>query len=248
MKRYLKKNWENPMEYPKINSLWKREGWYFDETTKNDPLKKNAKHTLIPCDYAREEFANIKFWDVEEKIDGTNIRVIYKDGQVTFGGRTKYAQIPCHLLDYLVANFSTPSLLESVFGERSDASTEIILYGEGFGPKIQSGGYYSDNPGFCLFDVKIGHWWLDKDVIRYKIAPALGVSSPPVLMKNASIDDVITLVKRKLPSIFALNDPKHEHVMEGVMCRPNPPMLFRNGDPIIFKLKCKDFKDVGTEN
>jgi len=227
------------MEYPKINSLWKREGWYFDEQCKKDPTKQAGRQSFIIGDYASEEFGNIKYWDVEEKIDGTNIRVFYKDGQVRFGGRTKDAHIPCHLLDYLQGTL-TPGLLGSRFADKDGSGTGVILFGEGFGPKIQAGGYYSDKPGFCLFDVKIGHWWLEKDTVR-GLATLLGVHTPPTVMLHSTEEEILQYVREKKCSLFAMNDPKHEHVMEGVICRPIKQMLFRNGDPIMFKLKCKEF-------
>lgn len=223
------------MEYPKIHSLWKREGWYFDEQCKKDSSKQAGRQSFIVGDYACEEFGNIKEWDVEEKIDGTNIRIFYKDGEVRFGGRTKDAQIPTHLLDYLQDTF-TPSLLRARFADKAGIGTQVILFGEGYGPKIQSGGYYSDKVGFCLFDVKVGDWWLEKTVIRHDIAPSLGVVSPPFIGVFGE-DEIIRLVKQKGDSIFA----KDKHVMEGVICRPKKLMLFRNGDPIIWKLKCKEF-------
>ncbi len=231
------------MEYPKIHSLWKREGWYFDEQCKKDPSKQAGRQSFIVGDYACEEFGNIKEWDVEEKIDGTNIRVLYKDGEVRFGGRTKDAQIPTQLLDYLQDKF-TASLLHARFADKAGVGTQIILFGEGFGPKIQSGGYYSDKVAFCLFDVRVGSWWLEKDVVRHKVTEELGVVAPPCLMKNATEEEIIDFVKQKHFSRFAMNDPKHEHVMEGVICRPKKLMLFRNGDPIMWKLKSKEFPNV----
>ena len=81
------------MHYPKINSLWKRE------------LDTGRKY-LIADEYACEEFKNIKTWRVTEKIDGTNIRIIYRDGVVSMRGRTDDAQIPPKLLTFLQANFN----------------------------------------------------------------------------------------------------------------------------------------------
>lgn len=226
-------------EYPKIHSLWKREGWYFDEQCKKDPSKQKGRQSFIVGDYACEEFGNIKYWDVEEKIDGTNIRVFFKDGQVRFGGRTKDAQIPCHLLDFLQSHF-TPERLLSVFPDKDGHGSDLILFGEGFGPKIQSGSYYSDKPGFCLFDIKIGPWWLEKQAVR-EISGKLGIVSPPFLCEFATEAEIVDFVKEKHPSFLAANDPDEKYIMEGVICRPQKQMLFRNGDPIMYKLKCKEF-------
>ncbi len=76
-------------EYPKINSLWKREGFDFVQTGKKPTSKK-----LIEGDHSCPEFANIFLWSVDEKIDGMNIRIMYKEGQVSYAGRTKDAMIP----------------------------------------------------------------------------------------------------------------------------------------------------------
>ena len=49
------------MIYPKINTIWKRD----------------EKGYILEGDYSAEEFKNIKEWDVSEKIDGMNMRVLY---------------------------------------------------------------------------------------------------------------------------------------------------------------------------
>jgi hypothetical protein len=232
------------MKYPKINSLWKREGWYYDEAVKkNTPpsLQKN-RQKFIEGDYACPEFANINNWLVTEKIDGMNIRIICKretfdrPWNIEFRGRTDNAQLPPKLLAYLQEHF-TSELIESVFG--FDAH-EIILYGEGYGEKIQSGGYYSKEQRFVLFDVKIGFWWFEFDNV-IDSAQKLGVPHVPVL--NLPRDDkknIIEYVKARPYSKYAENT----HISEGVVARAYPMVLFREGTPIKFKLKCKDFKDV----
>lgn len=228
------------MEYPKIHSLFKRREF-------QKGLPKGRHGDLIPGDYACEEFGNIKLWDVEEKIDGTNIRVMMHRSQllgspllgpeqctVEFGGRTKDAQIPCQLLSELQKIF-TPVSMDAAF----PTAFNVTLFGEGYGPKINSGGLYSSQPGFCLFDVKIGSWWLERASVR-EVAEKLGVSTPPHFGFMEE-EEIICFVMNKIPSAFAKNDPKSDLVMEGVMCRPKKLMLFRNGDPIQFKLKCKEF-------
>jgi hypothetical protein len=226
------------MEYPKINSLWKRQGWYFDEKEKKncDSSRQKDRQTFIQGDYACVEFGNIVFWDVEEKIDGTNIRIFYDEGNVRFGGRTKDAQIPTFLLDYLQAKF-TQDLLHKVFPcKEEEPYPKVILFGEGYGPKIQSGGYYADEVGFCLFDVYVNGWWLEKNVVRHKIGLELGVPVPPFVGIMTELE-IVDYIKSKPRSAFAQIE---DHLIEGVVCRPNPLMLYRNGNPIMMKLKIKD--------
>lgn len=208
------------MKYPKIDTLWKRD--------------EDNKFRIIEGDYSKIEFANIKKWNITEKIDGTNTRVVYENGSVIFGGRTDNAQIPTRLLQYLQTTF-TPSLLNSVF---SDAG-KVILFGEGYGAKIQKGGglYRKDN-AFILFDVWVDGWWLLRDSME-DIAIKLDIKCVP-LLGLMSVDEAVKYVKSK-PKSRISEEPK---VAEGIVACAVPTMLFRNGNPIVWKLKVKDYADM----
>ena len=71
-------------------------------------------------------------WTGTEKINGTNIRIIWDEESVRFGGKTDNAQLPIPLITYLIEHFTV---------ERLEAALEgpVTLYGEGFGGKIQKG-------------------------------------------------------------------------------------------------------------
>lgn len=47
------------------------------------------------------EFLKDSTWEMTEKIDGTNIQVVWDGHRVSFGGRTENAQIPAHLVNKL---------------------------------------------------------------------------------------------------------------------------------------------------
>lgn len=212
------------MEYPKINSLWKRE------------IDKNPKK-LIEGLPSCEEFSSVHWWRVHEKIDGTNIRISFQKEESgncigpLFEGRTKDAQIPCHLLAYLQNHF-TSTRLSSQF----QPGVKVTLFGEGYGPKIQSAGEnYRSTPGFILFDIWISGWWLKSEDAE-KIAKELEIPFAPFL-GYMSEKDAIDLVKSKPLSRCSQNP----QMMEGIVCRSEPLMLFRDGKPIMWKLKCKDF-------
>lgn len=77
-------------EYHKIQTVFLR-----DPTTKFK--------TLLEGEFALPEFkylANNK-WVFTEKVDGTNIRVMFDGQQITFGGKTDDAQIPAFLVTRL---------------------------------------------------------------------------------------------------------------------------------------------------
>jgi hypothetical protein len=225
------------MQYPKINSLWKRQGWYFDESKKKDASYQKNRQSFIIGDYSEPEFGIFNKWRVEEKIDGTNIRIMWQPiqldsyPQLRFGGRTEDAQIPCHLLDYLQSTFT-----EEKFINQFPNANRVILFGEGCGPKIQKvGSSYSSSPKFILFDVWIGGWWLKREDVA-KLANDLGIESAPDLGIMTE-QEIIEFVKSKPLSKCSIIP----QMIEGIIARPDPLCMFRNGSPIMWKLKCKEF-------
>jgi ATP-dependent RNA circularization protein (DNA/RNA ligase family) len=217
------------MEYPKINSLYKRE--------------LNRDRSLVIGSYSCEEFASINRWIIDEKIDGTNIRIMRNpNGDLYIGGRTERAQISCNLLSYLNITFNK-EILDKVFQEDDyGVCPHFILYGEGYGTNIQSGGYYRKDVSFILFDVFMNGWWLQKEDVMI-IADKLGIEHTPIISKSNlyvdwTIPEIVEYVKSKPRSIIAQDD----HEIEGIIARAHPQMLFRTDKlPIMFKLKCKDF-------
>ncbi len=215
-----------------MQTLWKRH----EETGK-----------ILEGQYSLEEFSMINKWQVQEKIDGTNIRIRFylipacysntmKDIlAVEFKGRTDEAQIPPHLLKYLYEHF-TIERLSKIFDLNKKA--EITLFGEGYGPKIQGpGGNYREDAGFILFDIKVGDWWLTQYDVE-KIAESLEIPYAPIIGRMNK-EEIIEYVKSKPLSLCS----RIPQVMEGIIARTDPLLLLRNGDRLIFKLKVKDFKD-----
>lgn len=224
------------MEYFKINSLWKRKGWYFDQEKKKSPDYQKGRQSFNIGDYACEEFGNVKKWHVEEKIDGTNIRVIFKDRKVSFGGRTKNANIPALLLENLMRTF-TDSLMQARFCKDGNMP-HFILFGEGYGPKIQkAGSSYRSDPGFILFDVWCQGWWLKREDVK-DVADQFDIPCAPKIGIMTE-EEVVAYVKSKPMSLCS----EKPQVMEGVICRADPLLLFRNGKPVLWKLKCKEFEN-----
>ena len=98
----------------------------------------SKRKTLIEGEWTLPEFEYLagNAWTFTEKVDGTNIRVIFKDSGVTFGGRTEDAQIPAKLVERLNERFlPMVAKLGEVFVDGA-----AVLYGEGYGAKIQKGG------------------------------------------------------------------------------------------------------------
>ncbi len=212
------------MEYPKITTLFER-----------DP-EQNFKR-VIEGKYAKPEFEYLKNadWEFTEKVDGTNIRVILKPDDVEFRGKTDNAQIPPFLLDRLAVVFTSfPARYAVVFPN----TPEVILCGEGYGAKIQKGGgnYIPDGVDFILFDVYIGGYWLEPDNVR-DVGIQVGVKRVPVLGVGP-ITNLIEWPKYGFKSRITAN---LDTDAEGIVARPRVQLFNRQGERIIWKLKCKDF-------
>jgi hypothetical protein len=215
------------MKYPKINSLWKRDA-------DND-------YVIMPGEFSCEEFSVIDSWQVSEKVDGTNIRIFFDGIDVRFAGRTDNAQLPPHLLAYLQATFTVERLERAFVCD----SPNVVLFGEGYGVKIQKGGgLYRPDISFALFDVFANGWWLQQRVVR-EIADGMGIDTvAPKYTCVLKKDEIVELVKSRPQSPIA----QEARVIEGLVARSCPLMLFRDGSPIMFKLKVSDYEKLEARN
>ena len=124
----------------------------------------------------------------------------------------------------------TEELFEQKFGE-----SEVTLYGEGYGKKIQKvGSLYRDDVSFILFDVMIGQTWLRRDSVE-DIAKAFGVDVVPIVGAGG-IYDAVEYVRTHPRSEINSAAP-----MEGVVARPAVELLDRMGRRVIVKIKACDF-------
>jgi hypothetical protein len=198
------------------------------------PFKRHVsgpdKNRLIPWSWTSPELevlADIP-WRFTEKVDGTNIRVIWDGHKPEFRGRTDKAELPPKLLTTLIEMFPE-ELLEQKFSHDS-----VILFGEGYGAGIQKGGgNYRDDNSFILFDVKIGDWWLLREDVE-DIAQALGIDVVPI-RSTTTLREMIDIMSRYelASSVAKITIP----VAEGVVGSPKIPLFSRKGERIIVKLK-----------
>ena len=230
------------MEYPKIQTLFKRD--------------ENNKYVIIPDQYSEPIFEFIDRWFVSEKIDGTNVRIFYSyqmEGEsLEFGGKTDNAQLPVFLFKKLMEIFDKEKLRKVFVSENNEGRLmpiRVILYGEGFGKGIQKGGnYIKDGVDFALFDVyvyaeddrSIRGWWLERHNVL-DVAEKLGIKMVPENVLVYTKFEIINYVKNKAKSMISEND---DYIAEGIVARADPPILFRNGHPVMFKLKVKDFTQL----
>lgn len=213
-------------KYHKIQSVYKR-----------DPETKFS--TFLEGQYSIPEFEYLadNEWVWTEKIDGTNIRVYLENANgedfskttVRFEGRTDKAQTPTFLVEELTRLFPPEKFL------MFDTDAPVVLYGEGYGAKIQKGGgnYISDGVSFILFDVRVGQWWLERDAVN-DLADALGVRYVPTI-GTGTLSEAIEFVREGFDSQWG------DFESEGIVARPTVELFTRSGHRIITKIKCKDF-------
>lgn len=206
-------------EYNKIETLYNRD------------IEGSKK--LIEGEYRSKavEFCEDLTWQFTEKIDGTNIRVMWDGHKVTYGGRTERASIPAHLMNKLIELFGseeTEQLFEQIFGEK-----EVIFFGEGYGVKIQNGGLYRPDVSFILFDVMINGNYQDRAMVE-QAAKQFGLEIVPIVLEG-TLQEGVDYVKSKPMSTIGTAP------MEGLVGRPKVELQDRCGNRLIVKLKVRDF-------
>ena len=209
-------------EYHKIQTCFKR-----DEKTKR----------IIEGDWTLPEFKLLKdiSWVFTEKVDGTNIRVIWNGQSVLFGGKTDNASIPVPLL-YKLQELFEGTIKKQVFIDKFGSEpTEVCLYGEGYGNKIQKHGanYIPDGVDFVLFDVKIGDWYLLREDIE-DIAKTFNLKVVPIIGEG-TLTEAIEMTRNGFDSLWG------NFKAEGIVARPKVELKTRKGERIIAKIKSRDF-------
>lgn len=217
--------------YPKIETLFDRE----PKTFKVIEDKIRLPEFLLP-----------KIWRITEKIDGTNVRICYNKQQMEIYGRTENAQMPTFLYNYLQQTFTLEKFQQAFPDIKEDM--KVILYSEGYGPKIQKGGgNYRKDVSCRLFDVKVDRWWLEPENIE-NVAKKMCVETVPTI-GDMTIEEAVAYVKSCPQSKVAMYEyegpvlTSGKYVsMEGIVARTVPLLLRRNGERLMWKLKYNDFK------
>jgi len=204
--------------YPKIPGPFKREQekpFLLTDTWSSPELKYLADNN----------------WVWTEKIDGTNVRIIWDGYNITFGGRTDKAQMPKTLTATLEQLF--PDGADTVF-EQLWGDTPAVLFGEGYGPGIQKGGWYRDNVGFALFDVKVGDWWLSQDDVA-DVAKTWNLETVPYVFTD-TVHEAIYQIQLGHRSYY-----DDSRLAEGMVGVPTVPLFGKRGNRIMVKVKAVDF-------
>lgn len=174
-------------------------------------------------------------WVFTEKVDGTNIRIMWNGKDVVYAGRSNNAQLHVPLiykLDEMFKVLPQRKKFEEIFGTDE---IDVVLYGEGYGARIQKGGgnYNPDGVNFVLFDVAINRLYLERENVE-DIANKLGIKVVPII-GHGTLNEAIEFTKKGFKSQWG------DFIAEGIVARPRTELLTRRGERIITKVKYKDF-------
>lgn len=216
-------------EYQKIETVFER-----DPATKKLIYGKYRNRTV--------EYLKNNTWWITEKIDGTNIRVVWDGYAFNFYGRTDKADIPSPLLAKLdeIFDYEQEQVFEQMFGEK-----EVIIFGEGIGEKIQCG-LYGKEYRLLVFDIMINNKYLQLDQ-AFEIAKELGLETVPTLLEGYDLLNAIDYISEvaKDLTMFPYSCVTMQQVkIEGVVARPILTIYDNNFDRVLVKIKCRDHKEL----
>ena len=210
-------------EYHKIETIFER-----DMDGNKKLIEGKFRNPLV-------EYLKDNEWVFTEKIDGTNIRIMWDGHKVTFNGRTDRAELHGHLVERLNELFSgnvNEELFEQKFGEN-----QVMFIGEGYGAGIQKGGGdYIDRKDFILFDVMVNDIFLERENVE-EIAKSFNLEVVP-LIPVKTIGEAVEYVKSKPLSTVG----KCLKEIEGVVGTPKYRITDFRGNRVIVKIKVEDFK------
>jgi hypothetical protein len=222
-------------KYHKIDTVWKRD--------------EENRYAIQPGEYSSgilEALSDID-WVWHEKVHGRNHRVIFR-GETGGGetpviehrGKSDNAEMPGFLMNR-VEDMFTPDMMRGAFED-----TDVCLYGEAYGRKINGGSGYSDSHSFCLFDVRIGEWWLEREDV-FGIAQDLGLQYPAI-KGIGSLQDACDLIEEtvddKITASIGDTSQEDRAPIEGFILRPAVQLFDRHGKRILSKIKYKDYEKL----
>lgn len=179
---------------------------------------------------ALADLSNAGLWVATEKVDGTNIRILWDGHEVNFGGRTERAELPVPLLTHLQETFHE-EVFEQTFGE-----TPVVLFGEGYGGKIQGGGKYSPTQTFVGFDVAVNGKYLRPGDAEGVFLDWFQIPFVPVRGVDLTLWEAIDKVEKRFDSAWEGVEP------EGLVLRTRQGLQDHRGNRLIVKIKGVDFR------
>lgn len=210
----------------------------------NTLYKRDEKGKIMIGEFSRPEFEYLHNlpWIAYEKIDGTNMSYYWDGHTLEIHGKTENASIPNSLINKM-STMVTKEMMEKVFPLKYDESGNeipmlIIIYGEGYGAKIQKcgGRYMSKDVNFRVFDINIDDWWLELDDVK-DICNKLNLEMA-VPYGELTIQEAEEMVIKGFKSTISEDETL---IAEGLVLRPKVQLFNKRGERIMVKIKYCDY-------
>ncbi len=165
---------------------------------------------------------------VTEKLHGGNGKIVWHNGRIYVGSRTRWLQTS-------IRSLWTRAMLESDQASRlaalCEACPDVVFYGEVFGP-VQELRYGLQEPEFAIFAAcERGVWWWSEKL--FAALAKFDVLEAPALFKGAYDRDKIAALAEGDTNI---NSAPEGHMMEGVVIVAEPPRRDPNIGRVALKL------------
>lgn len=210
----------------------------------NTLYKRDEKGKIMIGEFSRPEFEYLHNlpWIAYEKIDGTNMSYYWDGHTLEIHGKTENASIPNSLINKM-STMVTKEMMEKVFPLKYDESGNeipmlVIIYGEGYGAKIQKcgGRYMSKDVNFRVFDINIDDWWLELDDVK-DICNKLNLEMA-VPYGELTIQEAEEMVIKGFKSTISEDKTL---IAEGLVLRPKVQLFNKRGERIMVKIKYCDY-------
>lgn len=214
-------------EYPKLKNLHKR-----------DPADNKVIDEFTDEIFSPELLGNAG-WTWREKMDGTNLRIIWDGHRAEYRGRTDRAQFSNGQTVFLDEKIKSPAfeeLLEQTFG-----NTEAALYAELIGNKIQGNPHKIVGYEIRVYDAFVAGWWLLPASVD-ELANDLGLGSAEIIVV-APIGHMHQVMKNvAAQSEFFEEETIESDYLEGIVGTAPGGVLHRSGTILRVKLKLENYK------
>lgn len=188
-------------------------------------------------------------WIAHEKIHGANFSFITDGTVLSIASRNNLVGGDFYHCQPVVDKYKEAIL--NLKGIHYPEAKQIQVYGELFGPGIQSGVFYGENKEFMAFDVavdgEIQEWSFVAGLLAYYKIP-----TPPALGVFESMDEGLALDEIFVSAVIDKLYPEHigvseyelgENDAEGFVLKPLEPLYLGNGDRVLFKKKHPKFAE-----
>ena len=168
-------------------------------------------------------------WQASEKIDGTNIRILWTGFNFEIKGREDTSGIPEEVISLYKSIFTKD--MEYAF-EQKFKDKQVILCMEAYAGKIQ-GHIYSGNEKLIGYDIMINEQYIDRKGSK-EIFEEFGFDYVPTL-NFKTLWEAIDYVKTSTKSII-----DNTATIEGLVCLPKERNYDNQGNRICVKIKARD--------